>query len=48
MGTGLIIHKGIVKSGSFSIGDVVSLEVEMGLRRSVVANHSCKSEGVTC
>ncbi len=40
MGTGLIIHKGIVKSGSFSIGDVVSLEVEMGLRRSVMANHS--------
>ena len=40
VGSGLIAHQGIVKSGSFSVGDVVSLEVETGLRRSVMANHS--------
>ncbi len=40
LGTGLITHEGIVRSGSFTIGDVVSLEVETGLRRSVMANHS--------
>lgn len=39
-GGGLICHRGILKSGSFSVGDVVSLEVETHLRRSVMANHS--------
>ncbi|MGC8660721.1 MAG: DHHA1 domain-containing protein, partial [Desulfomonilaceae bacterium] len=40
VGSGLIAHQGIVQSGSFSVGDVVSLEVDTGLRRSVMANHS--------
>ncbi len=40
LGSTLIVHKGIVKSGSFSVGDVVSLEVETGIRRSIMANHS--------
>ncbi len=40
LGSTLIVHKGIVKSGSFAIGDVVSLEVETGIRRSIMANHS--------
>ena len=37
---GTIIHKGIVESGSFSIGDVVSLNYDREKRRSIRLNHS--------
>lgn len=40
VGNGLVIHQGSVKSGSFSVGDLVGLSVSRGLRRSIMANHS--------
>ncbi len=36
----LIVHRGRVNSGAFSVGDLVTLRVDSGLRKSVMANHS--------
>ncbi len=36
----LIVHKGIVKSGHFRVGDQVGLKVHEARRRAIMANHS--------
>ncbi|HTY26079.1 MAG TPA: alanine--tRNA ligase [Desulfomonilaceae bacterium] len=36
----LIVHKGVIKTGSFRVGDRVELSVDKTRRRSIMANHS--------
>jgi len=36
----IILHKGVVKSGAFHVGDKVDLEVIMRRRRAIMANHT--------
>ncbi len=36
----VIVHRGVVKSGAFHVGDKVNLQVYMGRRRAIMANHS--------
>jgi len=36
----LIVHRGLVKNGSFRVGDRVDLKVDAAERRSIMANHS--------
>jgi len=36
----LIVHRGLVKTGSFRVGDRVDLKVDETERRSIMANHS--------
>jgi len=36
----LIVHRGLVKTGSFRVGDRVDLKVNEAERRSIMANHS--------
>jgi alanyl-tRNA synthetase len=36
----LIVHKGVVRSGQFRVGDRVDLRVHRARRRSIMANHS--------
>ena len=36
----IIVHKGVVKTGAFRVGDRVELEVRRRRRRSIMANHS--------
>jgi alanyl-tRNA synthetase len=36
----LIVHKGLVTSGTFKVGDRIALKVHTGIRRSIMANHS--------
>lgn len=40
LGNELVIQKGLVKEGSFSVGDMVDLRVSRRNRRSIMANHS--------
>ncbi len=37
---GLIVHKGIVKKGSFKVGDEVFAEVELSFRKNISRNHT--------
>jgi alanyl-tRNA synthetase len=37
---GLIVHKGLVTSGTFKVGDRIALKVNTGIRKSIMANHS--------
>ncbi|AFM25225.1 alanine--tRNA ligase [Desulfomonile tiedjei] len=36
----LIVHKGLVTSGTVKVGDRTTLKVNTGMRRSIMANHS--------
>lgn len=36
----MITHKGVIKAGSFHVGDRVDLKVARSVRRAIVANHS--------